>query len=494
MLISFDQTRPLYRQIYSALRSRIALGELRSGEKLPSTRELAAQLGVSRTSVLEAYEQLICEGYLDSRRGSGTYISELLPAEPESRPSQISEGRQGRRDLKPRLSTAAKMANCQFPSGFFSSQKSASNSVLYNFRAGNVTLETRSEKTWQKLLYESCKNGATKRCPPQGNVELRQAIAEDLRRIRNCRCSADTIVITNGSQQAFNILSKLLLDPADRVAVEEPGYFGAKVAFASHSAELVYIPVDQQGMDVSELTKRAANAKLVYVTPSHQFPRGCVMSLERRVALIEWANRQNAYIIEDDYDSQYRYNGRPLECIQSIDPYDRTLYIGTFSKVISPSLRLGYVVLPAPLVDPFLRLRWAADVESPSLQQSALAKWLVEGHHQRHLRRMQKIYGQRRDELMRALNHYFSTDEIQIEGSNTGLHLLIQFNSLSGDLQQTLSERLAHTGFAATPPDFYFHHRPKNCTLVLGFSMIEKEFIDHGIRLLHGIVIALSVR
>lgn len=507
MLITLNSnstSQPLYRQIYDALRNRILRGELKPNEKLPSSRELAKQLGVSRTSVLEAYEQLISEGYLESRHGSGTYICETLPSEllttahhhraSKRNDAQPQNGSKISR-TKSRLSQAAKLACRHLPSSFVTpSEKTPT--IKYNFMAGSTIVDEHSEKAWQKLLSNSAKQGLSHRTLHQGDPALRQAIASHLQRTRNCQCNANNIVITNGSQQAFDILSRLLIDPGDQVAVEEPGYFGAKAAFAAHRAELMYIRTDNQGMDVAQLETKTQNnptpPKLVYVTPSHQFPRGSVLPMERRIALMEWANKHNAFIIEDDYDSEYRYDGRPLESIQGIDNYGRTLYVGTFSKVIASSIRQGYVVLPEHLIAPFVQLRWAADVQNPSLQQAALAQWLSEGHHQRHLRRMQKIYSERRNELIGCLQQYFSNDEIDIEGTNSGLHIFIKFKTLPSKKQQDLNQGLKQLGIAAATPDFYYHRIPKHCTLVLGFSLIQQLAIEQGVKLLSKLVKQLT--
>ncbi len=491
MLIPLSTNQPLYRQIYDALRKRIIAGELQPGDKLLSTREMADQLAISRTSVLEAYEQLISEGYIETRRGSGTYISAQLPSENTQTATQKKHAAHHRNRRSYKLSDAAKQVNRHLPQVFFSPPPATIPNIQYNFQAGRAQIDSRSEMEWRKLVNRSSQKALLEPPPNQGNMELRTAIANHLKQTRHCQCDTSNIVITNGSQQAFDILSKLLINPGDTVAVEEPGYFGAKAAFAAHHAKITYVKTDSQGMIISELEKKSDEIRLAYVTPSHQFPRGSVLPRERRIALLEWAKREKAYILEDDYDSEYRYDGRPLESIHSIDNTQSTLYIGTFSKVFSPSLRLGYVVLPQELVAPFIRLRWATDVQTPALQQIALAQWLTEGHHQRHLRRMQRIYSQRRNVLVESLHQYFSPQDIEIEGANTGLHIFAHFKQLTSQHQQVLNDSLRTRGIAATTPDFYYHRLPKTCSLVLGFSLIDEALIPTGIKQLSKAIQAL---
>ncbi|MFL0798243.1 MAG: PLP-dependent aminotransferase family protein [Cellvibrionaceae bacterium] len=485
MLITFTQEQPLYRQIYDSFREKIARGELQPGQKIPSSRELASQLGISRSSVIEAYDQLISEGYLETRHGSGTFINPAMDNAVE--PSSSKQQKPARSTTKlsqssPQLSEAAKQVDRQLPGIFFNPPNLEKYPIRFSFQAGRTHTDPRSEKIWQQLIKESAKQGIEQPTPNQGNLALRQALAEHLRQVRNCHCSADNIVITNGSQQAFDILGRLFLNPGDTVAVEEPGYFGAKAAFAGNHGKLAYIKTDLQGIDISQLENKASGAKLVYVTPSHQFPRGSVLPRERRLALLEWANSENAFIIEDDYDSEFRYTGKPLESIQSIDPYGRTLYVGTFSKLVSPALRIGYVVLPENLIQPFLRVRWAMDVKTPPLQQTALAQWLQEGHHRRHIRRLQKIYHGRRNALVQSLNKHFSHDEVTIEGSSTGLHIFVSLKQVAHSQLAALLEDLTHSGIAVTSSDFFYHRSPKQCCFILGFSSIPESQIDPGIK------------
>ncbi len=476
MLIPLNNSQPLHRQIYEKLRDKVLSGELRACYKLPATRELARDLGVSRTTVLLAYDQLISEGYLYTISGSGTYVSKL------SQKTRTPDSYSRKKAHKARLSDTGNIVSQQFGAMFNAITKNKSLSFQYDFSMGSVQMDRRSNQIWRRLLNISTKEFSKDLRDPQGYYPLRQAIADHLQRTRNCICSAENIVITNGSQQAFDLLGRILLNPGDMAVMEDPCYFGAKLAFSSCQAKIAYIDVDKEGIKTDELKKLQGGAKLICITPSHQFPTGSIMSLSRRMALVEWAKANNTCIIEDDYDSEFRYDGKLVEAIQGIDHYDHTVYVGTFSKVLSPALRAGYVVLPESLVTPFVALRWIADVESHPIQQRALALWMTEGCHHQHLRRMRRVYSKRRDLLLYSLEKYFSGNDIKIEGSNTGLHILLWLNQVEASCAEELSDKLHKNSVAAQLVGDFYNKPLKQCGISLGFGHIKAEDIEQGIK------------
>lgn len=487
MMITFNKKTPLYRQIYQHLRKQILSQKLLPDQMLPSTRDLCQDLAVSRTTVLEAYEQLTAEGYIYSKPGSGMFVNDKLPKNSKSGISNTAT-RDGKSNGHARLSRAARSVDIEFNSLVGSMPGDTYQAWQYDFRVGKVDWDEKSQNIWQRLVKASVKSASARGYTPKGDYGLRESISLHLQNIRNCRCSAENIIITNGSQQGFDILGRMLIDPGDTVVIEEPGCAGAKLAFSSLMAKIVYVNVDEEGLIISQMTQQAAEAKLVFVTPSHQFPSGHIMSLPRRLELSKWAEHHNAYIIEDDYDSEYRYGGRPIECIQSVDLYDRTIYAGTFSKVLSPTLRLGYVVLPEMLIDPFLSMKCAADGASPPLQQLALARWINEGHHHKHLRRMRIIYAERRSLMIKNLEKYFSPQQIAINSSNTGLHIILELVTIKNSQERVILDTLHEHSIAIAPISQLYRHPPKHCILGLGFAVIDKKNIESGVQLLQKIL------
>lgn len=483
MLITLDASQPLHRQIYEKIRSMVLSGTLQANAKLPATRELAEQLSVSRTTVLQAYEQLIAEGYIHTREGSGTYVSPL-PKHETTTTSRRVRNKQ-RYLLSDTAGLAARLAGPMLQS----LQTVKTRSANYNFSPGVVRMDNRSRQIWRSLVSHCMRERIVPPPDHRGFYPLRVAIAGYLKRVRNCRCDADNIVITHGAQQAFDLLGRLLLDPGDIACLENPCWTGARLAFQACCAKSIYIDVDDSGMKVDKLEKNAGTAKLVYVTPSHQFPTGHIMSLTRRLQLIEWARANDACIIEDDYDSEFHYSGRPLESIQAIDPHERTIYVGTFSKVLSPELRLGYVVLPDSLVQSFVALRWIAGLQSVPQQQHALASWMDEGYHHQHMRRMHKLYKERFNVLQDSLRKYFSGDEIRIEGSNTGLHILLWFKRIPGSSCMACWEELYDSSIVVFPAAVFYNKQPPLCGFVLGFGLIDAHDIENGIRYLRQTVV-----
>lgn len=410
--IELDRRYGLSRQLYQALRARVLDGRLASGTRLPASRDLAAALSISRNSVVRAYDQLYAEGFIEGRVGDGTYVAKLSPL---ALPS-------GKLSTKPStgfstgLPTA--LSTIELDSPVFPSSKVIHSNALERvenhhlaqppsgppraFRVGVPAFDLFPFDVWAKLnaafwrkpdLQQLCYGDA------QGDARLRGLVAAYLRSSRGLHCAAEQIVITSGAQQAISLCAQLLVDPGDIVAVENPGYRAAGHAFAVAGGDVRGVPVDSDGLDCAALAA-LDHCRLAYVTPSHQYPTGVVMSLARRLELLAWAERNGGWIVEDDYDGEYRYSGAPLAPLAALDREGRVLYVGTFGKVAFPALRLGYLVLPPGLVDAFARRR-AVDVRHSEVStQAVMAEFMAAGHFQRHIRRMRRAALARRDALL----------------------------------------------------------------------------------------------
>ncbi len=389
---------PYYRQIYDGYRGAILTGRLRPGERLPSSRAVAAELGISRLPVVNAFEQLLHEGYVEGRVGSGTYVKDSIPDEL----AQVA------RPLTPSTKSIAPAAPAQ----------------LGPLRVSLPALDKFPLRLWTRLITKHTKQLTVENMAygdPAGYAPLRAAIADYLRTARSVRCDADQVLIVSGSQMALQICALALLGRGTAVAIEEPGYPGARDALQRAGAQLVPVRVDDEGIDVNALAAKGKRVRAVYATPSHQYPLGMSMTVSRRLALLEWARRTRSWILEDDYDSEYRYASRPLGALQGIDTASRVIYIGTFSKVLFPSLRIGYLVVPRELRDEFIRHRESIDLFSPTLEQIVLTEFLSEGHFGRHLRRMRALYHARRDALVRGLREH--VHELTPYNTDAGLHI-----------------------------------------------------------------------
>lgn len=385
--ISLQGSHDLAGQLYQALRLRILDGRLAAGERLPSTRELALQLGVSRKTTLEVFERLTAEGYLHARQGDGTFVATGLARQPDG---HVQTARASATPFWLALPDALAMPR-------------PSSSVAYDFMGG-VTDKTQFPfAEWRRCINQALRLQARGRSgyrDPAGEQELRLAISRYLGFNRALPCNWQDVIVTQGAQQALQLLSRILIAPGDMVAVEDPGYPPARACFAAQGARVASVPVDAQGIIVAQLPDAA---RLVYVTPSHQFPLGMPMSLERRIELLDWAERRDAVIIEDDYDSEYRFEGRPLDTLKSLDQAGLVAYVGTFSKTMFPELRIGYVVPPASLRTALCKARQLGDWHGCTLTQTALASFMLNGDFSKHLRHTHKQYTARRQLLRETL-------------------------------------------------------------------------------------------
>jgi GntR family transcriptional regulator/MocR family aminotransferase len=517
----------LHRQIYDQVRELVLDGRLAPGTRLPSTRALARDLGCSRNTAVLAFEQLLSEGYLEGRRGSGTYVSRVLPEDLLSvrgrapgaaavrKPDLGGDGakRTARRArLSERGRRLAELRRGQ--------RTGVSERGSRAFTPGIPELGSFPFEVWGRLLGRAWRRPSaalTRHGEPAGYPPLRAAIARYLGGVRALRCDWTQVVITSGAQHGLDLAARLLLDPDDRVWIEEPGYTGLRGPLMAAGARLVPLPVDAAGLSVARGRARAPDARLAVVTPSHQYPLGVTMSLARRLELLDWARAAGAWIIEDDYDSEFRYAGRPLAALQSLDADprggyqrggqrggQRVIYVGTFSKVLFPSLRLGYLVVPPDLVEPFGRARAALDDHPSSVTQPALAAFIEEGHFAAHVRRMRLLYAARRACLLAAAERHLGA-LLEVEPDEAGLHVVAL---LAPELAARMDDRAAEARAAAaglTAPalsSFYLgapgagacrdgaghdgagHGAPCGQGLLLGYAAVAEPEIEAGIEAL----------
>ena len=477
-LIRIDETgdRTLQAKIYSSIRSSIISGIIGADGRLPSTRALAADLGVSRTTVLRAFEYLKAAGYLDPRRGSGTFVAPELPSQAPrvrcaQRPSAANHPPSQFQQLSERGRT---LAQAPLPDRRTPGAPRA-------FRLGTPAVDLFPVRLWSRIARQCMKSVGSARLDYSGSLghtALREAIAAQVRS-RGTRCDPRQVVIVAGAQRGLDLIFHLLLDPGDRVWMEEPGYPGARNAFIGADASIVSVPVDEEGMDVDKATasSQCESVRLAFVTPSHQFPTGVTMSLRRRQQLLAWARRSHAWIVEDDYDCDFRYQAKPLPCLHALDPDGRVIYVGTFSKTTFPALRLGFLILPTHLVSEVARARCASDVHPPIFEQMVLAEFMTSGHYERHLRRMQGAYAERLDALQRAVNQ--SGAPLRLRPVHSGLHAVADLED--SDAEAVWREARSRN-IESMPLSAYCVDRARaSSSLLLGFGSISAPAIRAGV-------------
>lgn len=469
--INLNRDQPLQKQLYQEIRQAILRRRLLPNQRIPSTRRLANLLGISRTTVTLCYEQLLSEGYLETVIGSGTYVCGQIPDHLLQSEVGILAAQQSVVEL--RLSAYGEALESADIS------RSSEIDVPFSFRYGRPALDQFPLKLWRKLLSRRCvaADWLDYADDPLGYYPLREQIAQYLARARAVQCTPEQVVITNGSQQALDLILRLLIDPGDAIAMEEPGYLSARRLFETQGAKLIPIPVDDTGVRVSDLPNQEA-FRLVHVTPSHQFPTGAILSLPRRLELLAWVQEQGALIIEDDYDSEYRYGERPIPALQGLDQSGSVLYIGTFSKVLFPSLRIGYLVLPQRLVALFGKAKWLCDRQLPLLEQQVLTDFIQGGHLEQHIRRMRSLYDQRRQAIVSALKHHFG-DRALIMGEQAGIHVMVQFQTSLSD--QVVVERAAQVGVGLICAQNHYLYPQKTGEFIFGYAELTIENIERGI-------------
>ena len=475
-------------RICEAIKSRIAAGLYGPGARLPSTRALAADWGVSRTTVTAAYEQLLAEGYLETRQGTRAQVASGLrqmAAEAEQR--------------LPATQTIRLSGYGQRVADLPSPPRPGPERLIADFRYGDLSGADFPALAWKRAL-----NAALLRRPerlrygdPCGSPELRAALQGYLWRARGLRCEPDQIVVVNGSQQGLDLCARLLLDPGDKAVIEDPCYLLARQTFLAAGAALIPCEVDREGMRTDRLAG-IGDARLVFVTPSHQFPMGSVMSIGRRQALLAWAGRTGTHVIEDDYDSEYRFDTGPIEPLQTLGGAGNVLYLGTVSKTLSPLLRLGYLVVPTTLREAFATAKRLADRHAPAPEQEALAALIASGAYERHIRRIRRRNGARRAALLAVLSAVLG-DRVTVLGADAGLHVVAWLNDIPRAQEPELITRAHAAGLGLYPITPLYDSsdgagRPDRAGLVMGYASLGERDIERGIGRLVTVLDALSAR
>lgn len=461
--VSLVGRKNLTGEIYRQVRQAIVEGRLRPGDPLPPSRELARRLSVSRTTVVVVYDQLNGEGLTTSRVGAGTFVSEHIPH--AERPSAGAAGA-----LQPRPVWSTIPLSTVFAT-----------KVDFDFRTGHPDTTLFPYETWRRLMSRELRASTGSRHGyghPAGDPQLRDAIARHVGTSRGMAATADDITITNGTQQAVDLVARVLLAPGDRVAVEDPGYVPPRLLFQSLGLAISGVPVDDEGLVVDALPR---TARLVYVTPSHQYPLGSTMSLRRRIALLAWAQRHNAAIVEDDYDSEFRYSSRPIEPLHTLDTTGRVIYVGSFSKTMLPALRLGFLVAPTGLRHAFHAAKYVTDWRAPTTTQAALAQFIDQGHFVRHVRKMRDVYQTRHKRILHALDGTLGKHLTPIP-SAAGLHIGVLATHASPAEITEVAERAQAASVAVQPLARRALDQPARSGFTLGYGAIPTTDIDEGLR------------
>ena len=456
---------PIYRQIEDFLRQMILNGSFLPSQKLPSTRELALELGVSRITIKSVYEQLISEGYVQGKTGAGTYVSEGLDSEKPVVPSL---------ELTEKVYLFGTFSQTAEHISF--SKASARYGSILPFRPGVPALDQFPIKKWNKYLSRATKSDIINFSYGDllGSKKLRVSIAHHLADSRGMQVDPQQILITSGAQQAFVLIAYVLMNKNDTVWYENPGHIAGRDVMRIVGGDVSPIPIDGEGLDLPYAIQNFSRPKLIFTTPSHQQPLGITMSLRRRLALLNYANKNDSWIIEDDYDSEFRYRGRPLPALSALDKVGRVLYVGTFSKSLFPSVRVGYVVVPEILMDTFAKARNIFGQTSSAITEEALSNFMDDGAFAEHIRKMRRLYRDRRDILLEAIQEYCSKT-LKAHQTDAGMHII-------ADIKNGLSDRLVHSellnsGIDSLPLSIYYEGPARRQALVLGFSGVRRKVI-----------------
>jgi GntR family transcriptional regulator / MocR family aminotransferase len=464
---------PLHQQLYEELRQAILTSRLLPGQRLPSTRVLAQSLAISRGTVKLSYEQLLNEGYLETANGSGTFVCQQISDQAlQALPSQSRCS--GTLTVSGLSKYAQNFVNRELP-------KQPSSRPEIDFCYWQPAFDHFPLNIWRQITTRHLHDFDLLDYSPDflGYKPLREAIAHHLARSRAVRCNAEQVIIVNGAQQALDLIARLFIDPGDCIAMEEPGYLSARRVFQSQGAQILPITVDSSGLMIEQLQATANQTiKFVYVTPSHQFPTGAILSLPRRLEFLAWAQKTGTMIVEDDYDSEYRYGERPIPALQGLDQSDSVIYIGTFSKVLFPALRIGYLVVPPGLVKFFDQAKRLADRHLPLLEQSVLADFINQGYLERHLRRMRHLYNQRRQALVKSLKSRLK-EHVTIVGDAAGIHLMAQLHTDMSD--QEIMVRAAQMEVGLTSAKLFYLSSSKGGQFLFGYANLDQEKIDTGV-------------
>jgi GntR family transcriptional regulator/MocR family aminotransferase len=477
--ISRQSATPLYKQIYDAYRAAILRGDLRPGQQIPSSRNIAIELKVSRFPVLNAYAQLLAEGYFEGRVGAGTFVSCSLPEQLMSAERRVGQSTPVPSGIRP-------VARRSLILPAFRGSPHLRN--WGPFGVHQPAFDQFPFKIWSDLVVRHSRNPQASTLhyiDPLGSERFREEICTYLRTARAVNCESSQIMIVSGSQQALDISARVLLDPGSSVWVEEPGYSLGRNVLIAAGCRLIPVPVDNEGMDIAAGIKLHQRARAAFVTPSHQYPLGSTMNATRRLQLLNWAQNSGAWIIEDDYDTEFRYESSPIASLQGLDANSRVIYIGTFSKVLFPSLRIGYIVIPPDLVERFMAVRFTLDIFPPYLFQEVLAEFMRLGHFGRHIRKMRQLYSERRASLVSSLGTEFG-GMLEIHGAKAGMHLTVTLPK--GFVDRKVAEKAAAEGLWLFPlSPCYIGEKPLQ-GLIMGFGSTPAKQIPRAVRQLRAVL------
>jgi GntR family transcriptional regulator / MocR family aminotransferase len=471
LFLELDGQGEVYRQLHRALRQAIAQGRLREGAKLPSTRELAQQLSLARNTVLLAYELLCAEHLAVSKVGSGTYVARGAAApRPVSRPAPAAT-------LLPAPSRYARRLRDADNTWF----RLDGQALRFNLQYGTPMVDVGMYSAWSRALAHAAQHTDAGYPPTQGMPALRQEIAAYLSQRRGLVCDADDVIVVNGTQQAVSLVGRLLLDEGDRVVMEDPSFKLARNCFLAQGAQLSFVPVDDEGLQVEALP--GGPVKLAYVTPSHQYPSGVQMSMCRREALLAAAAQRGFWVVEDDYDGEFGLEGRLQPALASMDAHGRVIYVGTFSKMLLPSIRMGYIVAPRALRDDLLRAKLLADIASPGIEQVALAHFMKSGAFERHLRRGNLELRRRRQALHEGVARWCG-DDIVLHDNGAGMHCVAWLPRFSFEQTQWLIDLARSEGLGLHAIHNQYQHPPRHPGLLLGFASTSVAQLRGAMKLL----------
>jgi len=481
LMIALDRrTRvPLQRQIYASIRQAVLDGRLAPGTRLPPSRTLADDLGVSRTTVVLAYESLETEGYITGLGSAGSFVASLQLEQPKPRAAKLPARDATLQSLTQRAVELARTA----------SGMGRVRPAPVPFRTGEPALDLFPTRLWARMYARRARRSGGALLgygSNAGHRPLRAAIAAYVSAARGTNATADQVILVRGTQQGVHLAARVLLQPGDAAWVEDPGYPAARTLLETSGATAVPLPVDAEGLVVAEGVRRAPRARVAHMSPSHQFPLGTTMSLARRIALLEWAGRAGAWVLEDDYDSEFRYVGAPIPSLQGLDTHDRVIYLGTFSKTMFPALRLGYMIVPSALVDLFRATQSLADHVAPSIEHATLAEFIDEGHFTRHVRQMRSAYAERQEALLRGVRRELD-GLVDASPTETGMHLIGWLRDRSAD-DARVSRQAWEAGVEATPLSMYAVETKLPPALLMGFAAVRPAEMGAALRTLRQVI------
>ena len=490
MLDEKNSVQPLYRQIYDAVRRAILNGKLAAGTRLPASRVLAKNLSVSRLTVVNAFEQLLAEGYLEGKTGAGTFVASRLPEDL----LQISgTSKKSKTPETTKASTKISKFAARLHETSTRVSRFQDSTATVPFKNGLTAVSEFPFDIWEKIavrVYRQARYKIAGYGEAAGYRPLREAVAAHLASARGVNCDIEQIFIVNGAQQALDLTARVLLDAGDRVWIEDPCYQEALGVFRAVGAQIQPVAVDAEGFDLTAAERTGdAAAKLVYITPSHQYPTGVTMSLARRLQLLEWARKNDAWIVEDDYNSEFRYSGRPLASLQNLDTRERVIYVGTFSKTIFPALRLGCMVVPKSLIEVFRAARNACDSHSPIFEQATLAEFIAEGHFARHLRRMRTLYEKRQNALVEEAGKQLE-GLLTVSKADSGMHLIGWLADGFDDAK--VAGAAFERGLNLMPLSNYCIENKLPAGVILGYTGFDEKEIRLGVAKLKKVLEAMN--